>query len=95
MPNASKIALAGMIMLLAGLSTPASAHGRLFPLTRCGPDLAYLCRLHGYFADAPFHYNTAIYPGCIRTVTVDTPYGPRRQQAVVCGAPDREMIWWW
>jgi hypothetical protein len=95
MPHVTKIALAGIIMILAGLSTPASARGRLYPLTRCGPDLASFCRLHGNFADPPFHYNTAIYPGCIKTVVVDTPYGPSRRKAVVCGAPDREMIWWW
>ena len=95
MSHVTKMALAGIIIVLAGLSTPAAAHGRLYPLTRCGPDLAYLCRLHGYFADPPFHFNAAIYPGCIRTMVVDTPHGPQRRPTVVCGAPDREMVWWW
>jgi hypothetical protein len=95
MPHVTKVALAGIVMMLAGLSTPASASGRLYPLTRCGPDLAYLCPLHGYFADPPFHYNLAVYPGCIKTMLVDTPNGPQRRKTVVCGAPDREMIWWW
>lgn len=95
MPHATKIALAGIVMMLAGAFSPASAHGRLYPLTRCGPDLAYLCPLRGHFDDAPFHYNLAVYPGCIKTVVVDTPQGPKRRKAVVCGAPDREMIWWW
>jgi hypothetical protein len=95
MPHVMKVALAGTIWMLAGLLGPASAHGRLFPLTRCGPDLAYLCPLHGYFTGAPFHYNVAIYPGCIKTVAVETPSGLAHRKMVVCGAPDREMIWWW
>jgi hypothetical protein len=95
MPHVLKIALAATIWMLAGLLSPASAHGRLYPLTRCGPDLAFLCPLHGSFDGAPFHYSTAIYPGCIRTVTVETPNGLVRRKTIVCGAPDREMIWWW
>jgi hypothetical protein len=50
--------------------------------------------MHGYFTSAPFHYNLAIYPGCIRTVRVETPYGVERRRTVVCGTPDRPMIWW-
>ena len=95
MQHIVKIAIAGIIVMLAMTSAPASASGRLYPLTRCGPDLAYLCRLHGYFDAAPFHYNLAIYPGCIKTVIVPTPYGVERRRAVVCGAPEREMVWWW
>ncbi len=95
MPHITKVALAGVVMMLAGFSTPASANGRLYPLTRCGPALAYLCPLRGYFANPPFHYNLAVYPGCIKTMIVDTPNGPRHRKTVVCGAPDREMIWWW
>lgn len=91
---ATRIALAFIIAVLAGLSSPASAHGRLYPLTRCGPDLAYLCRLHGSFDATPFHYNLAVYPGCIKTVAVETPRGIERRRAVVCGAPERPMVWW-
>jgi hypothetical protein len=96
MPHLTKIVLAAIVAALlgGGLSNPASAHGRLFPLTRCGPDLGYLCRLHGYYTSAPFHYSLAIYPGCIKMVTVDTPNGVERRRAVVCGAPDRPMIYW-
>jgi len=94
MPHVTKFALAAIVAALVGLSTPASAHGRLYPLTRCGPDLSYLCRMHGYFTSASFHYNLAIYPGCIRTVRVETPYGVERRRTVVCGTPDRPMIWW-
>ena len=67
-------------VLLAG-----GAGERLFPLTRCGPDLAYLCPIHGYFDLAPFQYSLAIYPGCIKSVRVDTPHGVERRLAVVCG----------
>jgi hypothetical protein len=95
MPHATKIALAGIAFMAAGAFTPASAHGRQYPLTRCGPDLAYLCPLRGQFADVPFHYDLAVHPGCIKTVVVDTPQGPRRRKSIVCGAPEREMIWWW
>ena len=94
MPHITKIVSAAIVAALVGLSNPASAHGRHYPLTRCGPDLGYLCRMHGYFADAPFHYNLAIHPRCIRTVRVETPQGVERHRAVVCGAPDRPMIWW-
>jgi len=63
MPHLTKFVLAAIAAaLLVGLSNPASAHGRLYPLTRCGPDLGYLCRIHGYFNSAPFHYNLAILP---------------------------------
>jgi len=89
------VVFAGFFVLLAGTSEPAAARGRLYPLTQCGPGLAYLCPLHGSFEGAPFHYNVAIYPGCIRTVAVQTPSGIERRPAVVCGAPQREMIWWW
>jgi hypothetical protein len=94
MPRFTKIATAAIVAALAGLSNQASAHGRHFPLTRCGPDLGYLCPMRGYFTNAPFHYNLAIHPGCIRTVRVETPNGVERRRAVVCGTPDRPMVWW-
>jgi len=86
MSHVTKIAVAAIVAVLAGVSGPASAHGRLYPLTRCGPDLAYLCPIHGYFDSAPFHYSLAIYPGCIRVVD--------GHRVVVCGAPERPMVWW-
>ncbi|WP_315702005.1 MULTISPECIES: hypothetical protein [unclassified Bradyrhizobium] len=92
MSNVTRIA-AVAIAALAALSSQASARG-LYPLTECGPDLSQLCRLHGSFAATPFHYNLAIYPGCIKRVAVETPRGVRYRRAVVCGAPDRPMIWW-
>src|SRR2546430_1696952 len=96
MSNVTKIAVAAILVAFLGLPGAASAHGsRLYPLTPCGPDLAYLCRIHGYFDSAPFHYNLAIHPGCIKTVAVETPYGVERHRAVVCGAPQRPTVWWW
>ncbi len=92
MSNVTRIA-AVVVVALAALSSQASARG-LYPLTECGPDLSQLCRLHGSFAATPFHYNLAIYPGCIKRVAVETPRGVRYRRAVVCGAPDRPMIWW-
>jgi hypothetical protein len=95
MSHAIKIVvIAASIAALTGLSSEASARGRLYPLTRCGPGLAYLCPIHGYFNQPPFHYNVAIYPGCIQTVTVETPHGIERRRALVCGAPERPMVWW-
>ena len=83
MAHVTKIVFAATVAaLLVGLSNPASAHGRLYPLTRCGPDLGHLCRIHGYFNSAPFHYNLAIYPGCIKTVSVETPSGVERHRAI-------------
>ena len=95
MSHAVKIAIvAAFIAALGGISTEASARGRLYPVTRCGPDLAYLCPIHGYFDQAPFHYKVAVYPGCIKMVAVETPNGIERHRSIVCGAPERSMIWW-
>ena len=91
----TKIAAIAIVAALGGMSNTASAHGRLYPLTRCGPDLAYLCPIHGYFDSPPFHYNLAVYPGCIKVVPVQTPYGVQRQRTIVCGAPERTMVYWW
>lgn len=92
----AKIAIAATVAVAAmALSAPAEARHRLYPLTQCGPTLEHLCPLRGAFEGAPFHYNLAIYPGCIKTVAVQTAYGVERRRAVVCGAPAREMIWWW
>jgi hypothetical protein len=95
MSNVTKIAAAVVLFALAGMSGTASAHGRLYPLTKCGPDLAYLCRIHGYFDSAPYQYRVAIHPGCIKTVAVETPNGVERRRAIVCGAPERPTVWWW
>ena len=74
MSHVIRIAIVAVfVAALGSISSEASARGRLFPLTRCGPDLAYLCPIHGYFDMAPFHYNLAIYPGCIKVVAVQTP----------------------
>jgi hypothetical protein len=94
MSHAPKIALAAFVAALGGISDTAFAHGRLYPLTRCGPNLDDLCPIHGYFDQPPFHYNSAVYPGCIRVLSVQTPYGIERRRTIVCGAPERSMIWW-
>ena len=86
MSHATRIAIVtAFVAVLGGVSSEASARGRLYPLTRCGPDLAYLCPIHGYFDSAPFHYSLAVYPGCIKTIRVETPDGVKRQRAIVCG----------
>ena len=87
MPQAFKIAfvVALVAMALGSTLSNATARGRLFPLTRCGPDLAYLCPIHGYFDGPPFHYSLAVYPGCIRAERVETPYGIQYRRVVVCG----------
>ncbi|MBV8920759.1 hypothetical protein [Bradyrhizobium sp.] len=94
MPHASKIALAALLALLAGLSNPAEARGRHYPLTRCGPDLESLCPIHGSFDGAPFHYHVAVYPGCVRVASVETRHGLRHRPVLVCDVVQRPMIWW-
>ena len=86
MSQATKVAfVAAFVTALSGALHDASAHERLYPLTRCGPDLAYLCPIHGYFDLAPFRYGLAIYPGCIKVVPVQTPNGIERRRTLVCG----------
>jgi hypothetical protein len=73
------------VVLLGGTLSEVSARLRLYPLTQCGPDLAYVCPIHGYFDSVPFHYNLAIYPGCLRRERIETPRGIRRRLILVCG----------
>ncbi|MGY3451433.1 hypothetical protein [Bradyrhizobium sp. USDA 4353] len=82
---------AALALIFVAMSGPASARG-LYPLTECGPDLSRLCRLRGAFEATPFHYNLAIYPGCIRRVAVETPHGWQHRRVLVCGAPERTMV---
>lgn len=92
--NLSKLAIISLILGSSAIavSEPASARTRLYPVTTCGPDRAYLCKLHGSFDSPPFHYNLAIHPACIKTVGKSRRYG--REFVLVCGSPDRPMIWW-
>jgi hypothetical protein len=84
MSHATKIAIvAAFIVALGG--NAAAARRSLYPLTRCGPGLTYLCPIHGYFDQPPFHYSLAIYPGCIKVVPIRTPYGIERRRVLVCG----------
>ena len=95
MSHATKIAIvAAFVAALGGMSSEASARGRLHPVTRCGPNLAYLCPIHGYFDQASFYYKLAVYPGCIKVMPVETPNGVERRRVIVCGAPERAMDWW-
>ena len=95
MSHVTKIAIvAAFVAALGGISTEASARGRLYPVTRCGPDLAYLCPIHGYFDGAPFHYHMAVYPGCVRVAPVETPHGVRNRPVLVCDVVQRPMVWW-
>lgn len=89
-----KITIAALTISLVGVATPALAHHSRFPLTRCGPGLEYLCRIHGFFDQPPFHYSLAIYPGCIRSVRVSTPRGIAYRRTIVCSVPERSMVWW-
>jgi hypothetical protein len=87
MSSVSKIALVAALVgtALGSTLTEASARGRRFPMTLCGPDLAFLCPIHGYFDQPPFQYSLAVYPGCIQMQRVETPYGYRRRPVLVCG----------
>lgn len=87
MSHATKIAIVAGFVAAVGASNAALARPGLHahPLTRCGPGLTYLCPIHGYFDLAPFRYGLAIYPGCIKMVPVETPYGIERRPAIVCG----------
>ena len=87
MSEVSKGAFAAVVVAVAlgSIASEASARGRLYPVTRCGPQLAYLCPIHGYFDSAPFQYKLAVYPGCIQMQLVETPQGMRRQPVLVCG----------
>lgn len=79
------ITAAIMTATLGSTLTEASARTRNFPLTQCGPGLAYLCPIHGYFDAVPFTYSLAIYPGCLKRERVETPEGIRRRLVLVCG----------
>jgi hypothetical protein len=86
MSQVAKLAvIAAFVASLSAIPNEASARGRLYPLTRCGPDLAYLCPIYGYFDLTPFHYSLAIYPGCIKVLPVETPHGIQRRPVLVCG----------
>ena len=88
MSTKAKMLLIGCCVLFAALSatlSEASARGRLFPLTQCGPGQAYFCPIKGYFDLAPFKYSLAIYPGCLQTQRIQTPKGVQRQLVLVCG----------
>ncbi len=95
MSHAARVAvIAAFIAALGGISDAMAGRGRLYPLTLCGPDLAYFCPIHGYFDQPPFHYNLAIYPGCIKVLPVQTAYGVERRRVLACGAPQRTMVFW-
>jgi hypothetical protein len=87
MSSVSNIALVAALVgtALGSTLTEASARGRPFPMTLCGPDLAFLCPIHGYFDLPPFHYSLAVYPGCIQMQRVETPHGYQRRPVLVCG----------
>ena len=94
MSHPIRIAVLAMIVAaMSGMRDEASARGRLYPLTRCGPDLAYLCPIHGFFDQPPFHYNLAVHPACIKVARVETPGGFERRRTIICGAPERTMVW--
>jgi hypothetical protein len=92
----TKIAIVAGFVAALSVSEEASARSRLYPVTRCGPGLAYLCPIHGYFDAPPFHYSLAVYPGCIKVVPVQTPNGIEHRRAIVCGAeqPNQGLAWW-
>jgi hypothetical protein len=88
------LGMSGLVKLLLGvvlvvsigaIANEAAARGRAYPLTRCGPDLAYLCPIRGYFDLVPFHYDLAIHPRCIREAPIETTGGIRRRLVIFCG----------
>lgn len=86
MPYAKNISTVGALLFaIFGTSNEAAAQRRTTPLAQCGPDLAYLCPIKGYFDLAPFNYNLAIYSGCIKTQRVQTPSGWKQRRVLVCG----------
>lgn len=86
MPYTKNIAMIGALLLATcGASNEAAAQRRGAPMAQCGPDMAYLCPVKGSFDLAPFVYNLAIYPGCIRTERVHTPNGWKRRHVLICG----------
>jgi hypothetical protein len=86
MSQAIKVAIAAaFVTAISSVAQDASARGGPYPMTSCGPGLAYLCPIHGYFDMAPFRYGLAIYPGCIKVIPVQTPNGIVRRRAIVCG----------
>ena len=89
--NVTRIAAIAVVTVLTAASAQVSARS-LYPLAPCGFDLSRLCRLHGAFEATPFHYNLAIYPGCLRSAAVETPRGVRYRPVLVCGTPDRPML---
>jgi hypothetical protein len=92
MKHSMKIAFAMALVASAfGVTNEADARHRSFPLTSCGPDLAYLCPIKGYFDDPPYQYSLAIHPACIKYVRVETPRGIERKRILVCGAEPRMM----
>lgn len=93
MSYAFRVFLAAAVASLV-MVTGASARSK-FPLVQCGPGNAYLCKLHGYYTDPPFHYDLAIYPGCLKRERVQTPHGVRYMDVLVCGtnAPSYTFVY--
>jgi hypothetical protein len=93
MSNLMRIGAVALAAVTMGLSGKASAR-RLYPLTECGTNASHFCRLHGAFEAPPFHYALAIHPACLQHIPVNTPRGVRYRLALVCGGPERPMVWW-
>lgn len=64
-------------------STAKAEHARQ---TFCGSTMDGLCHLKGSYDLAPFQYNLAIYPACIKWVRVKVSYGTARRRVIVCGS---------
>jgi hypothetical protein len=62
-----------IVAALGNISSEASARGRLFPLTRCGPDLAYLCPMDGYLIWHPSTTTSPSIQAASKVVAVQTP----------------------
>lgn len=94
MSIATKAFLLALTSVFFGLGVSSSADARPYPLTPCGPHLAYLCSLRGSFETRPFHYDLAIYPGCIRSINIRTRSGVQRRYELICGTWDRPQVQW-
>lgn len=79
------LAIVAVVAVSAAASDAQARSPRNFPLTLCGPDLAYLCPMNGYFNLTPFRYSLAVYPGCLQRQRVETPTGVRSRLVLVCG----------
>jgi hypothetical protein len=94
MSSVSNIALVAALVgtALGSTLTEASARGRPFPMTLCGPDLAFLCPIHGYFDLPPFHYSLAFLIGKCHLLGKAAPSPDVKQDVAGCASVARYLL---